>query len=86
VNIGIESINPETIKEDEQEVQQGRPSLHKRIAGGTWRKRGISYSLNFIFGLGQRKRQRCFRSQRSIFLTQEKGAGWRTSNILNRPE
>jgi len=67
VNIGIESINPETIKEMNKKFNKvGRYSeLLENL-----RKRGISYSLNFIFGWDN-ETPAVFRSTLD-FLTQEK--------------
>ena len=67
VNIGIESINPETIKEMNKKFNKvGR---YSELLGNL-RKRGISYSLNFIFGWDN-ETPAVFRSTLD-FLTQEK--------------
>lgn len=47
VNIGMESIHPETIKE--MNKQQNKPTHYGKILKDL-NRRGISYSLNFIFG------------------------------------
>ena len=67
VNIGIESINPETIKEMNKKFN--KVSRYSELLGNL-RKRGISYSLNFIFGWDN-ETPAVFRSTLD-FLTQEK--------------
>lgn len=47
VNIGIESISPETLKAMNKKFN--KVSRYRELLGNL-RKRGISYSLNFIFG------------------------------------
>jgi radical SAM superfamily enzyme YgiQ (UPF0313 family) len=53
VNIGMESIDPDTLKEMNKKVN--RVQQYKEILTNL-RRRGISYSLNFIFGSDTEKR------------------------------
>ncbi|MGA3206372.1 MAG: radical SAM protein [Syntrophales bacterium] len=58
VNIGIESIDPDTL--DEMNKKANKVQQYKQILANL-RKRGISYSLNFIFGWDTEKKE-VFRS------------------------
>ncbi len=53
VNIGIESIDPDAL--DEMNKKANKVQQYKEILTNL-RKRGISYSLNFIFGLDAEKK------------------------------
>jgi len=67
VNIGIESIDPDTL--DEMNKKVNKVQQYKEILANL-RKRGISYSLNFIFGWDTEKTE-VFRSTLA-FLEQNK--------------
>jgi radical SAM superfamily enzyme YgiQ (UPF0313 family) len=67
VNIGIESINAETLKQMNKKFN--KVSRYSELLGNL-RKRGISYSLNFIFGWDN-ETAAVFRSTLD-FLTREK--------------
>jgi radical SAM superfamily enzyme YgiQ (UPF0313 family) len=58
LNIGIESIDPEALNEMNKRVN--KVHQYKKILRNL-QKRGISYSLNFIFGLDTEKKE-AFRS------------------------
>jgi len=67
VNIGIESLDPDAL--DEMNKKVNKADQYQEILTNL-RKRGISYSLNFIFGLDTEKRD-VFRSTLS-FLQENK--------------
>ena len=67
VNLGIESINPDTLKEMNKKFN--KVSRYSELLGNL-RKEGISYSLNFIFGWDNETPE-VFRSTLD-FLEQEK--------------
>ena len=67
VNIGIESLDPDAL--DEMNKKVNKADQYREILTNL-RKRGISYSLNFIFGLDTEKRD-VFRSTLS-FLRENK--------------
>ena len=67
VNIGIESLDPEAL--DEMNKKVNKADQYREILTNL-RRRGISYSLNFIFGLDTEKRD-VFRSTLS-FLQENK--------------
>jgi radical SAM superfamily enzyme YgiQ (UPF0313 family) len=67
VNIGIESLDPDVLDEMNKKVNKAHP--YRQVLANL-RKRGISYSLNFIFGLDTEK-QDVFRSTLS-FLRENK--------------